>query len=60
MDGEQIDAEACAQAPDIALGGLAMHRLLFAQNRFAAPETESRLARSWFPLPVHIPEPDSF
>lgn len=60
VDGEQIDAEACAQAPDIALGGLTMHRLLFAQNRFAAPETESRLARSWFPLPVHIPEPDSF
>ena len=60
VDGEQIDVAACAQEPDIALGGLAMHRLLFAQNRFAAPETESRLARSWFPLPVHIPEPDSF
>ena len=60
VDGERIDVEACAQAPDIALGGLAMHWLLFAQNRFAAPEMESRLARSWFPLPVHIPEPDSF
>lgn len=60
VENGRAAAEPTDAAPDIALPGLAMHRLLFAHNRFAAPVVESPLAERWFPLPVHIPEPDSF
>ena len=60
VEAGKTAVEATDLAPDIALPGRAMHRLLFAGNRFAAPETGNRLAQSWLPLPVYIPEPDSF
>lgn len=60
VEAGQIAVEATDLPPDIALTGRDMHRLLFAGNRFAAPQTGNDLARSWLPLPVYIPEPDSF
>ena len=60
VEDGQIAVEATDLAPDISLPGREMHRLLFAGNRFAAPETQNDPARSWLPLPVYIPEPDSF
>ena len=60
VEAGQIAVEATDLAPDISLPGREMHRLLFAGNRFAAPETQNEPVRSWLPLPVYIPEPDSF
>lgn len=42
------------------LTGIQAHQLLFAHNRFNVPKACSGVPRGWFPLPLHIPEPDSF
>ena len=47
------------EAPD-ALSQTDFHQLIFGFNRFAAPKTAAEIPENWFPLPVHIPDPDSF
>ena len=46
--------------PDIRLSGIEMHQMLFCHNRFGVPQAARSAPRGWFPLPLHIPEPDSF
>lgn len=57
---EGICAEKTDREPDICLPGIGMHQLLFSHNRFGIPKEKDEAPRSWFPLPLHIPEPDSF
>ena len=45
----------------ITLDAREAHQLLFGFNRFAVPAQARHAApANWFPLPYHIPEPDSF
>ena len=60
VEAGETAVEATNLPPDISLPGRAMHSLLFAGNRYAAPETQNALVRSWLPLPVYIPVPDRF
>ncbi|MGN0779020.1 MAG: GNAT family N-acetyltransferase [Aristaeellaceae bacterium] len=49
------------QQPELALSGQQAAMLLFGCNRFAVPQAiRDRAPASWFPLPLHIPKPDSF
>lgn len=46
--------------PQMWLSGMEAHRLLFGHIRFGVPKASGDVPRGWFPLPLHIPEPDSF
>jgi len=55
-----VSAEKTDGEPDIRLSGIEMHQMLFCHNRFGVPQAARSAPRGWFPLPLHIPEPDSF
>ena len=55
-----VSVEKTDAAPQIQLTGIEMHQLLFSHNRFGVPKVGAAVPRSWFPLPLHIAEPDSF
>lgn len=54
-----IVVEKTEREPQTWLTGIQAHQLLFSHNRFGAPKA-CGMPRGWFPLPLHIPEPDSF
>ena len=58
-DGE-ISVNRSEETPADTLSQIDFHQLIFGFNRFAAPKTKAEIPENWFPLPVHIPEPDSF
>ncbi|MBR3794463.1 MAG: GNAT family N-acetyltransferase [Clostridia bacterium] len=60
VEESSITVEKTDKEPEIQLSGIEMHRLLFGHNRFGVPQAGSIAPRSWFPLPLHIAEPDSF
>lgn len=59
-DGK-ADVRCTQEEAQLALSGQEAAMLLFGHNRFAVPEKARYAApEGWFPLPLHIPEPDSF
>lgn len=56
--GGCISVAAAQEAPEQVFSGIDVHQLLFGYNRFNAPRNSA--PSGWFPLPLHIPEPDSF
>ena len=58
-DGEITVAKTQESAQDV-LSQIDFHQLLFGYNRFAVPKVKTKIPTNWFPLPVYIPEPDSF
>ena len=58
-DGEITVERTQREAQDV-LSQVDFHQLIFGFNRFAAPKVKAKIPESWFPLPVHIPDPDSF
>lgn len=58
--GAQICVKKTDEQPLDTLSQIDFHQLIFGYNRFAAPKTKAQIPNSWFPLPVHIPDPDSF
>lgn len=60
VSDEEISVKKTDDAAQIQLGGIEMHQLLFSHNRFGVPKVGAAVPRSWFPLPLYIPEPDSF
>lgn len=57
---EGICAEKTECEPQAWLTGIQAHRLLFGHNRFGLAKAGCAAPRGWFPLPLYIPEPDSF
>ena len=61
VTGGEIAVKRTQAAPQLALSDQQAAMLLFGFNRFAvAAEAKEAAPCSWFPLPLHIPEPDSF
>ena len=60
VSGEEISVRMSDEEPLDWLSQIDFHQLLFGYNRYAAPKTAASIPENWFPLPVHIPEPDSF
>ncbi len=58
--GGEITVKRTDEAPLDRLSQIDFHQLIFGFNRFAAPKTKAQIPENWFPLPVHIPDPDSF
>ena len=58
--GEEISVEKTQEEATDTLSLIDFHQLIFGFNRFAAPKIKAKIPESWFPLPVHIPDPDSF
>ena len=58
--GGEITVSKTDETPLDTLSQIEFHQLLFGYNRFAAPKTKAEIPENWFPLPVHIPDPDSF
>lgn len=59
-DGEVAVCGTDAQ-PELELSDQQAAMLLFGYNRFGVPvDIRGKTPKSWFPLPLHIPEPDSF
>lgn len=56
----EITVKATDEVPADWLSQIEFHQLLFGYNRFAAPKMNATIPENWFPLPVHIPDPDSF
>lgn len=59
QDGD-IRVSLTDEMPEDTLSQIDFHQLIFGYNRFAAPKTNAKIPENWFPLPVYIPEPDSF
>ena len=59
QDGE-ISVKRSEETPKDMLSQIEFHQLIFGFNRFAAPKVKEYIPENWFPLPVHIPDPDSF
>lgn len=60
VSAEEITVRLTDETPQDMLSQIDFHQLLFGFNRFAAPKTKAAIPENWFPLPVHIPDPDSF
>lgn len=60
VSGDKVTVEKTEEEALDLLSQVDFHQLIFGYNRFAAPKTKARIPDSWFPLPVHIPDPDSF
>lgn len=60
VSAEEITVRPTDETPQDMLSQIDLHQLLFGFNRFAAPKTKAAIPENWFPLPVHIPDPDSF
>lgn len=60
VEGGEISVTPTDEAPQDTLSQIDFHQMLFGFNRYAAPKTETKIPENWFPLPLHIPEPDSF
>ena len=61
VTGGEVSVRKTEEAPQLALSDQQAAMLLFGFNRFAvAAEAKEAAPGSWFPLPLHIPEPDSF
>jgi len=58
--GGEITVKPTDEMPLDTLNQIDFHQLIFGFNRFAAPKTKSHIPENWFPLPVYIPDPDSF
>lgn len=56
--GGEVSVMRTDAAPDAAMSELEAMHLLFGHNRFFAPPVKTPCG--WFPLPFHIPGPDSF
>lgn len=61
VSGGQISVCPAQGKEGIALTNQQTVQLLFGHNRFAVPQDAAKaVPASWFPLPLHISEPDSF
>ncbi len=60
VQGGEITVRMTEDAPADMLSQVDFHQLIFGYNRFAAPKVKAEIPENWFPLPVHIPDPDSF
>ncbi|MBR5287651.1 MAG: GNAT family N-acetyltransferase [Clostridia bacterium] len=60
VSGGEITVRKTEEAPHDTLSQIDFHQLIFGYNRFAAPKIQAEIPENWFPLPVYIPEPDSF
>lgn len=61
VTGGEVSVQRTQEAPQLALTDQQAAMLLFGSNRFAVDAEAQRMApASWFPLPLHISEPDSF
>lgn len=59
-EGGEIIVRPTEEEPLDWLSQIDFHQLIFGFNRFAAPKIKAQIPENWFPLPVHIPDPDSF
>ena len=60
VQGGEISVRMTQETPQDMLSQIEFHQLIFGYNRFAAPKVKAEIPENWFPLPVHIPDPDSF
>ena len=61
VSGGETSVRRTEEAPQLALTDQQAAMLLFGFNRFAlSAQMRNAAPGSWFPLPLHIPEPDSF
>ncbi len=60
VNGEEITVRKTDEVPQDVLSQVDFHQLIFGFNRYAAPKVSVQIPESWFPLPLYIPEPDSF
>ena len=60
VQGGEISVNRTEETPKDMLSQIEFHQLIFGFNRFAAPKVKADIPENWFPLPVHIPDPDSF
>ena len=58
VENGAVSVEKTDDMPDAQMSELEAMHLLFGWNRFSAPQVDT--PRGWFPLPFHIPGPDSF
>jgi len=60
VSDDKITVQMTDERPLDTLSQVDFHQLIFGFNRFAAPKVKTAIPENWFPLPVYIPEPDSF
>ncbi len=60
VSGGTVSVQKTDAAADVSLTAAEADQLLFAYNRFYAPEVDCTIPADWFPLPLHIMRADMF